>query len=111
MSDFSVYKSKLLSLRGELTQRGDAISKDLHHEDEQIEKDFSEQATQMENHDVLMSLDQDTKTTVMQIDKALMRIKEGSYGSCESCGDKINEKRLDAVPFANLCIACAEKED
>ena len=110
MSDFSMYKSILLSLRDDLTQRGDAISKDLHHEEEQIEKDFSEQATQMENQDVLMSLDQDTKTTVMQIDKALMRIKGGSYGSCESCGDKINEKRLDAVPFANLCIKCAENE-
>ena len=110
MSDFSVYKSKLLSLRGELAQRGGAITKNLHHEEEQIEKDFSEQATQMENQDVLMSLDQDTKTTVMLIDKALMRIKDGSYGSCESCGGTINEKRLDAVPFANLCIACAEIE-
>jgi len=110
MSDFNTYKSKLLSLRSDLTKRGDAIAKDLHHEEEQIEKDFSEQATQMENQDVLMSLSDDAKTTVMRIDKALMRIEDGSYGTCESCGDKINEQRLDVVPFANLCIKCAEKE-
>lgn len=110
MSDLSGYKSKLLNLRSELTKRGDAIAKDLHHEEEQIEKDFSEQATQMENRDVLMSLSGDTKLTVMKIDKALMRIEDGSYGTCESCGEKINEQRLEVVPFANLCIKCAESE-
>lgn len=110
MSDLNTYKSKLLTLRSELTQRSDAITRDLHHEEEQIEKDFSEQATQMENQDVLMSLNGDAKITVMRIDKALMRMEEGSYGICENCGDKINEQRLDVVPFANLCIKCAEDE-
>jgi len=110
MPDLKMYKSKLLSLRDDLVKRGNAISKDLHHEEEQIEKDFSEQATQMENQDVLMSLGQDAKNTVMQIDKALIRIEEGSYGVCEQCGDEINAQRLEAVPFANLCIKCAESE-
>lgn len=110
MLDLNAYKSQLQSLRSELTQRLDAITRDLHHEDEKIEKDFAEQATQQENSEVLMSLDDETRTKVMQIDKALLRIKDGSFGKCTSCGTEINEERLKVVPFASLCITCAENE-
>jgi DnaK suppressor protein len=34
---------------------------------------------------------------------------EGSYGECELCGKEINERRLEAVPWARHCIACQEK--
>lgn len=41
-----------------------------------------------------------------QIESALERIEEGSYGTCERCGKPINPERLDALPYATLCIAC-----
>lgn len=102
------YKSQLLSLRADLTKRISAISNDLHHVEEEIEKDFAEQATQLENDEVLNSLNDDAKITVMNIDKALLRIKDESYGICEKCGEEINEQRLKVVPYANLCIKCAD---
>ena len=37
---------------------------------------------------------------------ALQRIEDGSYGSCERCGEAISEKRLEALPFARYCITC-----
>jgi DnaK suppressor protein len=43
------------------------------------------------------------------IDAALKRIKEGTFGECEECGEKIAEKRLLAKPEAITCITCAEK--
>jgi RNA polymerase-binding protein DksA len=45
------------------------------------------------------------------IDAALERIKRGEYGLCSECGDLISEKRLEAVPAAELCIACKEKKE
>ncbi len=45
------------------------------------------------------------------IEQALAKIREGTYGTCEDCGDGIPEKRLQAVPGAIRCIACQERED
>ncbi|HSM30905.1 MAG TPA: TraR/DksA family transcriptional regulator [Woeseiaceae bacterium] len=42
-----------------------------------------------------------------EIDAALRRIDEGSYGDCERCERPINPRRLDADPTARLCIDCA----
>jgi len=109
MTESSKYKSQLQALRNDLTQRVDAISKDLHHEEIEIEKDFAEQATQLENDEVLNSLNDEAKASVMQIDKALLRIKNGTYGLCVECGEPINQQRLQAIPYAALCIACAQK--
>ena len=45
------------------------------------------------------------------IDEALTRLSEGTYGICADCGVEISEKRLDAVPFAKLCVACQSQEE
>ena len=46
-----------------------------------------------------------------QVDAALRRIEEGSYGQCQDCGKKIPEKRLAAVPYARCCVPCEEKRE
>jgi DnaK suppressor protein len=46
-----------------------------------------------------------------QIDEALLRLDEGTYGICEDCGREISEGRLKAVPFARRCIQCQEKAE
>jgi DnaK suppressor protein len=45
------------------------------------------------------------------VDQALLRLDEGSYGNCEDCGGEIEEKRLIAMPFAQLCIKCQRKKE
>lgn len=42
---------------------------------------------------------------------ALRRIQDGTFGECANCGDPINQKRLEAVPWAQYCIACQEKHE
>jgi RNA polymerase-binding transcription factor DksA len=44
-----------------------------------------------------------------QINGALDRIENGSYGKCAECGAEIGKTRLDAVPYASLCIQCAHE--
>lgn len=46
-----------------------------------------------------------------EIDAALVRLKEKSFGKCQSCKGNIKINRLLAVPYAKLCIKCQEKED
>jgi DnaK suppressor protein len=46
-----------------------------------------------------------------RIDIALKKIEEGAFGTCESCGGPIGEKRLEALPGTDLCVSCAEVEE
>jgi RNA polymerase-binding transcription factor DksA len=47
--------------------------------------------------------------TLDEIDRALRKLDEGTYGRCEDCGGSIVDARLEAMPAARLCIACASK--
>jgi len=49
------------------------------------------------------------RETLQDIDAALGKIEQGTYGLCESCGRPIADARLEAMPAARLCIACASK--
>ena len=46
---------------------------------------------------------------LQEVDDALAKMDDGSFGRCESCGDSIPEARLEAMPSALLCIACASR--
>lgn len=51
---------------------------------------------------------------VREIDNALQKIKEETYGICDECGEHISKKRLNIIPYSNLCINCqsrAEEEE
>ena len=108
MVDYAVFETRLHELRDEMTSRINAIDKDIRHREAPVEKDFAEQVTQGENDDVLNALDNEAKAIVLQVDYALLGIKEGTYGICKNCGQPIAEKRLEAVPYVTLCIKCAE---
>jgi RNA polymerase-binding transcription factor len=44
-----------------------------------------------------------------EIEEALGRLREGSYGTCQDCGLPISRKRLEAVPWARYCVSCQER--
>jgi DnaK suppressor protein len=47
--------------------------------------------------------------TLEAIEAALERIEDGSYGLCEECNVRIPKTRLNAIPYATLCVRCAEQ--
>ncbi len=57
------------------------------------------------------SLSNHARRILTQIDDALRRIDHGTYGVCERCGESIELERLEAVPYATLCIACKRREE
>jgi RNA polymerase-binding protein DksA len=54
-----------------------------------------------------LTLDENTKHLLNQIDHALVLIKKKKYGNCENCGDPIPVARLDALPYSTNCKDCA----
>ncbi|KPU43992.1 general stress protein 16O [Oxobacter pfennigii] len=50
-------------------------------------------------------------THMRMIDNALEKIKNGTYGVCEKCKNNIDEERLDAIPYTNLCIHCERETE
>jgi len=58
-----------------------------------------------------MSLANNARSMVDQVQHALQRIEDGTYGACESCGRPIGKYRLQAFPRATLCLACKQAEE
>ena len=56
-----------------------------------------------------LALREEVKRKVEQLEEALERAKEGSYGVCESCGQPIDPERLEVLPSTTLCISCARE--
>jgi DnaK suppressor protein len=54
-------------------------------------------------------LGEDAGRQLTQIDAALQRLEDGTYGTCQACGGEIGEERLEAIPFTTLCIDDARK--
>lgn len=70
---------------------------------------WPEQAIERENEDVLLRVQEETQSELQQVRAALKRISEGEYGICSECGQAIGSGRLAALPYATLCIECAER--
>lgn len=70
-------------------------------------RDWEDLATEREGDEVLERMGRDSGQEIRRIEAALARIAAGTYGTCAACGGKIDAARLDALPFAPLCRACA----
>ncbi|MHB8840164.1 MAG: TraR/DksA family transcriptional regulator [Candidatus Aquicultor sp.] len=58
-----------------------------------------------------LSLGLNTRDLMAKVDEALKRIDEGTYGFCRVCGRPIERERLEALPYADLCIEDKKKEE
>lgn len=58
-----------------------------------------------------MSLANNSREMLLQTERALVRLENGTYGVCESCGQPIGKARLQAFPRATLCVSCKQKEE
>ncbi len=57
------------------------------------------------------TLEENEERVIAAIDAALQRIENGSYGTCQACGQAIAAERLEAVPWTTQCIDCKRKEE
>ena len=72
---------------------------------------LADHASEMVDREVDVSLEENAEQIVYEIDRAVARIDAGTYGRCERCGQEIPEERLEAVPYATLCVTCKQLEE
>lgn len=73
--------------------------------------DESEQMVIEQSQNLSLHLREKERQVLLQIEKALSKISDGTYGLCEACDDPIGLKRLHARPFTHLCVACMEEQE
>ena len=75
--------------------------------DETSDQHPGDVATAMHDRELDYGLEENSEHVLAAIDAALARIEEGTYGICTNCGRPIAVQRLEALPWADLCIDCA----
>ncbi len=118
VTDTERFKSALLDERKRLA----AAIEYLHSENPGSLEDESGEEAGIDNHpgdlatitldrEIDYTLEEADERVLAAVDAALARIDEGTYGVCASCGQPISEERLEARPWADLCIDCARKAE
>jgi DnaK suppressor protein len=79
--------------------------------DQEAAQDIADRAANSYTKEFLFSQSNNERQLLQLVETALGRIREGTFGECESCGNEINAKRLEAVPWTRYCIACQEKKE
>jgi len=68
-----------------------------------------EEATESFEFEKRLALEKQTRDHLAEVEHALRKFKEGTYGSCDSCGKLIDPARLEVLPQASLCLGCKAK--
>jgi DnaK suppressor protein len=100
------FRKKLLKQRQAILDKSKKLKEDSYTLGTDGIQDMADAASNAYNADILMSLSDNDRNMVKEIDSALDKIANESYGICEECEEPINEKRLEANPVARYCITC-----
>ena len=116
-AEMKVYRERLLALRARL--RGDVntmADAALNKSRSEANGDLSSMPIHMADigsdnfeQEFTLSLMETEGGTLDRVEAALERTEDGTYGQCEECGGKIPKKRLDAIPYAAMCVKCASQ--
>ncbi|HXX33567.1 MAG TPA: TraR/DksA family transcriptional regulator [Thermodesulfobacteriota bacterium] len=72
-------------------------------------QDIGDEAANIYNKQVLLSLNENERLRLKEVDESLDRIENGTYGICDECGGPISLKRLEVRPVAKYCVPCLTK--
>ncbi len=104
-----VFKKRLEDRQQELRQTVNRTAQDGREADVESAQDIADRAAQSYTKEFLFHQSNNERQLLQMVEEALNRIHEGTFGQCIACGEEINLKRLDAVPWTRHCIQCQEK--
>lgn len=108
---FEKYRGRLLVRQEELIRD---ISRNREVTDETVDEqaqDMVDRATSAYTREFAFSLSESDRKALLLIEQALLRIDQGTYGVCVHCQGIVQDKRLEAVPWARHCLECQEMQD
>lgn len=98
-----------------LEQKSAILNKSHEFRRDQLERqpvaDEAEVASGTVDESISIHLYEKDRRTLLQIERALGKIADGTYGMCESCAAEIGRRRLQVHPFSTLCISCMEEQE
>ena len=106
--------AKLAYFKDMLLQKRDALAGvvrrtgDYSREKDENAQDVTDMAVESYTRDFLFGKSAGDRQTLRDIEDALSRIDAGTYGFCANCDEEINPRRLEAVPWAAMCVKCRE---
>jgi DnaK suppressor protein len=103
------YKKKLMTRREELMKTIARTEEEGRQADDDPTVDLADKAANSYTKEFLFGMTNTDRTILNMIDEALKRIKANEYGLCANCQEEMQQKRLEAVPWAKNCISCQEK--
>ncbi len=103
------YKKKLLARREELMKTIARTQEEGRTADEDPTVDLADKAANSYTKEFLFGMTNTDRKILNLIDAALKRIQAEEYGVCANCQEEMQQKRLEAVPWAKHCISCQEK--
>jgi DnaK suppressor protein len=103
------FKKRLETRQVELRRTVTRTQQDGRTADEEATQDIADRAASSYNKEFLFHQSNNDRQLLQMVEGALDRIREGVFGQCISCGEEINAKRLEAVPWTRYCISCQEK--
>jgi RNA polymerase-binding transcription factor len=118
--DIERFRGLLLERRGAVVNALDNLHKEnagsLEDETGELvsgsaDQHMADTATETVEREIGNTLEEHDERLLESIDAALQRIENGTYGKCVNCGAQIPEERLEAMPWATLCIECKRKEE
>ena len=109
----SKYEALLITRRRSLLKDMEGLDEERHSGGDAsgVPLHLADLGTDVSETDVNMSCSASASDEIREIDEALDRIQDGSFGLCEDCGQAIPEGRLEAIPYARLCIPCKTQEE
>lgn len=105
------FQKQLQDRLAELTAEMEEVTKNFPDENQDHFADPTDQAVSELDRARFFRIKDRERKLLRKIEKALVRIKEGTYGECEMCGTDIELPRLEARPMADLCIDCATEAE
>src|SRR5215212_943340 len=105
------YEAKLLERRNQLLNMVERTEDYGREADDDVSQDPADKASNSYTKELLFSQSTNERNTLKLIEEALTRLDDGSFGECQNCGQEIQPKRLDALPWAAYCIRCQELQE
>ena len=109
--DMQKFKKLLVKQKGDLLEAAKrTLSGDIHLDPDDFPDEIDTASSEM-NLAFQGRLRERERGLINKIDQALSKIDDGVYGECESCGEQISVKRIEARPVAELCIDCKSEQE
>lgn len=107
---FNLLRSRLENERKRLNEELEQLKSSAHPTDERREGSpfgkREEEATESFELEKRLTLEKRIREQLAEVERALQKFEDGTYGLCDSCGQAIDPARLEALPQASLCLNC-----